>query len=179
MTHVAMAFEAIEARPGLVVLLGVVPESAETEYGWIEPAAPIAGSGLLRVSRFCEKPPPALAEALFRRRCLWNSFVVVASVPALLGLIRQTASDLDAAFAAIAPALGSRSESATVRGLYRRLPASSFTADLLATTPSRLAVLAVAGVRWSDWGHPARVLSTLAALGLRPDWIDRLTATSA
>jgi len=29
------------------------------------------------------------------------------------------------------------------------------------------------GVRWSDWGHPRRLLATFAELGVEPDWADR------
>src|SRR5262249_36128929 len=33
---VQSAFQAVEARPDLVILLGVVPDSVEVGYGWIE-----------------------------------------------------------------------------------------------------------------------------------------------
>jgi len=176
MSHVATAFAAVAARPDLVVLLGIAPERAETEYGWIEPAAPIPRTELFRVSRFCEKPAPAVAATLLERGCLWNSFVIVAGVPALLLMIRHAAPVLDEAFASVAPALGTPAEPAAVRGLYCRLTASSFAADVLAVRPSNLAVLPVRGVQWSDWGHPARVLSTLAGLGIRPEWAARVAA---
>jgi mannose-1-phosphate guanylyltransferase len=179
MSHVTAAFDAVQAGPELVVLLGIEPESAETEYGWIEPAAAIPGTGLFRVSRFREKPEPAVAEALFARRCLWNSFVMVAAVPALLGLIRLGAAALDSAFAGVLPALGTSTESSAIRDLYERLPASSFSADVLASRPANLAVLPVRGVQWSDWGHPTRVLSTLARLGVRPEWADRVAMSDS
>jgi mannose-1-phosphate guanylyltransferase len=179
MSHVGAAFEAVRRRPDLVVLLGIVPDRAETDYGWIEPSAPIPGTGLLRVARFSEKPTPTLAETLFARGCLWNSFVIVAHVAALLGLVRRATAELDSAFAAIAPVLGSPGESSAVRDLYGRLKPSSFSADVLAACPSNLAVLPVTGVQWSDWGHPARILSTLARLGVHPEWIERVVVTSA
>ena len=99
MGHVAAAFAAVEVRPDLVVLLGITPENAETEYGWIEPGEPIPGTGLLRVARFWEKPAPQLARTLLDRGCVWNSFVVVARVPALLAMIRGIVPDLSRAFA--------------------------------------------------------------------------------
>lgn len=178
MRHVATAFETVQQRPDLVVLLGITPDRAETEYGWIEPAEPIRGTAMLRVGRFWEKPPAPLAETLLARGCLWNSFVIIARVPALLAMVRQAAPALDDGFAAIVPALGGPHESAAVRDLYGRLTPSSFTADVLARRASNLAVLPVRGVQWSDWGNPARVLSTLATLGVRPDWIDRVAATA-
>ena len=178
MRHIATAFEAVQTRPELVVLVGIVPESAETEYGWIEPAAPIPGTALYRVSRFCEKPTPALAAALLERRCLWNSFVMVARVPALLAMLRHMAPALAAAFSTAGGALGTPAEAAAVRTLYRGLRPSSFAADVLAARPANLAVLPATGLQWSDWGHPARVLATLAGLGVRPEWADRLELTA-
>lgn len=178
MSHVATAFAAVQARPDLVVLLGIAPESAETEYGWIEPAAPIPGTPLFRVSGFCEKPTRALAEVLLERLCLWNSLVVVARVPTLLAMIRQATPALDAGFAAVQATLGTPAECGAVRTLYRGLKPSSFAADVLAMRPSNLAVLPVSGVWWSDWGRPERVLSTLAGLGIRPEWADRVVMTA-
>jgi mannose-1-phosphate guanylyltransferase len=178
MHHVATAFAAVETRPDLVVLLGVAPTYAEPEYGWIEPGAPIPGTPLLRVSRFHEKPTRALAEDLLGRGDLWNSFVMVARVPALLSMIRQAAPALATAFAAVGAALGTPAEGAAARRTYDGLASSSFSVDVLATRPSHLAVLPVRGVAWSDWGHPERVMATLAGLGIRPAWADRVVMTA-
>jgi mannose-1-phosphate guanylyltransferase len=158
MRHVAAAFSAVRARPELVVLLGITPESAETEYGWIEPAEPIPGSPLFRVARFWEKPAPVLAQVLAARGCLWNSLIMIARVPALLAMIRSAAPDLARRFAAVAPALGTAAEAGAVRALYRRLVPQSFADDVLASRPANLAVLPVEGVRWTDWGQPQRVI---------------------
>jgi mannose-1-phosphate guanylyltransferase len=179
MGHVAAAFSAVRARPELVALLGITPECAETEYGWIEPAEPIPGSALLRVARFWEKPVPLLARLLLDRGCLWNSFVMVARIPALLALIRSAAPDLERAFAAIQPMLGTVAEHGAVRALYRKLTPLSFSDDVLATRPANLAVLPVEGVRWSDWGQPKRVMETLGRLGIEPVWAGRATAQLA
>jgi mannose-1-phosphate guanylyltransferase len=170
MRHVDTAFEAVRARPDLVVLLGIEPESPETEYGWIEPAGPVPRTDLLRVRGFCEKPAPAVAQSLLERRCLWNSFVIVAGVPALLALIRRTTPALLARFVAAGPLLGTPDEPSAVRRVYADLRPSGFSADVLAARPANLAVLPVRGVAWSDWGHPARVMATLAGLGVRPHW---------
>ncbi len=178
MSHVSTAFVAVQTRPELVVLLGIVPDSAETEFGWIEPAAPIPRTALFRVGGFREKPTPTVAELLLERRCLWNSFVMVGAVPALLAMTRHAAPALAAAFSTARGALGTPAERSEVRAVYGALRPSSFAADVLATRPANLAVLPVTGVQWSDWGQPARVLSTLAGLGIRPKWADRLEATA-
>jgi mannose-1-phosphate guanylyltransferase len=173
MGHVAAAFSAVRVRPDLVVLLGITPESAETEYGWIEPVEAIPGSALFRVARFWEKPAPVLARVLLERGCFWNSFVMVARIPALVAMVRGAAPELERAFAAVAPALGTGAEPRAVRALYRGLAPLSFADDVLASRPANLAVLPVEGVRWSDWGQPKRVMETLGRLGIEPAWARR------
>jgi mannose-1-phosphate guanylyltransferase len=176
MSYVAAAFSSVRARPELVVLLGIMPESAETEYGWIEPAEPIPGTALARVGRFWEKPVPPLAQLLLDRGCLWNSFVMVARIPALLAMIRSTVPELERAFAPARPMLGTAAEPGAIRALYRALTPLSFADDVLATRPANLAVLPVTGVRWSDWGQPKRVMETLGRLGITPAWAGRAAA---
>jgi mannose-1-phosphate guanylyltransferase len=178
MEQVAGAFTALERRPDLVALLGIAPETAEVEYGWIEPAEKIAATPLFRVRRFWEKPPTEVAQALFARRCLWNSFVMVARIPTLLALIRHAAPALHGAFASIGAVLGTSAERSDIGRIYARIPSSGFSEAVLASRSSNLAVLPVSGVQWSDWGQPARVLATLAGLGAHPDWLERLASTA-
>lgn len=170
MAHVAAAADAVSDRPDLIVLLGVAPESAEAEYGWIEPGDELPLGDLRRVRRFWEKPTPAVAEGLVRRGCLWNSFVMVARVPALLALIRRASPELWKAFQGACPQFGTAAEARAVERLYARLASTDFSGTVLSASPANLAVLAVKGTVWSDWGKPRRVLGTLAALGVRPEW---------
>jgi mannose-1-phosphate guanylyltransferase len=179
MAHVEAAFAAVEARPDLIVLLGMEADGPEVQYGWIE-----AGDRLLdgpaypvyRVRQFWEKPALALAEALFERGCLWNTFVLVARVPALLALIRAATPDLCDAFMTAWLGRSTLGEGEAMRALYARLPSTNFSEDVLGTKAANLAVLPVRGVTWSDWGEPARVFGTLGRLGIRPEWADREVA---
>lgn len=173
MSHVGAAFDAVDVRPDLVVLLGIAPEGPETDYGWIEPGEAIPGGELWRVRCFWEKPASGMARALLDRGCLWNSFVVVARIPAIWSLIRAAAPELDTAFAAVRATFGTAAERGAVARLYAGLPAINFSEQVLATHPANLAVLPVTGVAWSDWGQPRRVLATLARLGLEPEWARR------
>jgi mannose-1-phosphate guanylyltransferase len=177
MSHVTAAFAAVQSRPDLVVLLGIEPESAETQYGWIEPTEPIGTTPLFRVGRFVEKPSDGAARMVFERGGLWNSFVMVGRVPAFLAMIRHAAPELDAAFASVRATLGTLAEPAAVRALYGRLTPVSFSEDVLAARPANLAVLPVRGVQWSDWGAPERVMRTLARLGVTPAWAHRAPGT--
>ena len=179
MTHVTAALEVVRARPGLVVLLGVAPDAADPGYGWIEPAGPIPGVGLLRVRHFWEKPSAALARELWTAGCLWNSFVMVGGGPALLTLIRRAAPALHDAFSLIRPSLGTPIEAEAVRQLYTRMPPVDFSRQVLARRPGNLAVLPVNGVDWSDLGEPRRVLATLSRLGIRPEWAEPVLARTA
>jgi len=163
MGHVEAAFAALDAHPQRVVLLGIAPDTHESEYGWIEPGDYLPGlrrPGLYTVRRFWEKPDPALAEVLRGRGCYWNSFVIVARVSALISLIRSGAPDLHDAFAAIRPALGTADEPRAAEHLYRSLPAADFSREILSSRPGQLGLLPVGGVVWCDLGSPERVLRT-------------------
>ena len=182
MAHVLAAFRAVSVRRELVILLGIRPEGPDVEYGWIEPAEAILwqGSGpLYRVHRFWEKPSLALSRMLLARGCLWNSFVMVARVPALLSLIRSATPDLYDSFDTVTPALNTQRESEAVRELYSRIPSTNFSRQVLTTRPANLAVLPVSGVGWCDLGQPLRVLTTLARAGIRPEWAQPAAATPA
>jgi hypothetical protein len=50
--------------------------------------------------------------------------------------------------------------------LYSSIGESNFSHEVLAKRPGDLTVLRVGDVGWSDLGEPARVLSTLARLGM-------------
>src|SRR5262249_40890366 len=100
MRHVETAFDAVRHMPGLTVLLGIPADGPEVQYGWIDPAgstsmpSQLAFNGLRGIRRFWEKPTPAIAEQLYRQRCLWNSFVMVSRVPNMLSLFRRAVPEL-------------------------------------------------------------------------------------
>ena len=170
MRHVDAAFRTVTERPELVVLLGITPTGPDPDYGWIEPAELLPGTSFRRIARFWEKPAAGVARVLFERRGLWNSFVMVARIPAFLALVRRSAPELEAPFSALRPNLGGLTEGPAVHALYARLDAVDFSEQVLVPGSAAVAVLPVEGVEWSDWGTPARVLATLTALGARPSW---------
>jgi mannose-1-phosphate guanylyltransferase len=175
MAHVDAAFGAVETRPEMVVLLGIEADGPEVQYGWIEPGGRLLDQlsyPVYQVRRFWEKPALPLAKALFERGCLWNSFVLVARVPAMLALVRSAMSDLYGAFMTAWLERSCFGEVRVMRSLYARIPSTSFSDDVLGKNPTHLAVLPVRGVMWSDWGEPARVLRTLRMLEIHPEWAD-------
>lgn len=162
MRQVEHAFDGCARRPDLVTLLGIAPDRAEPSYGWIEPGEPVvgAGSGLLEVRRFWEKPAAAEAECFREQGWLWNSFVMVGRVSTMLALLRLAVPDLYRSFAEITPALDMVGELPVLERLYCGLPSVDFSRQVLTVRPDRLAVLPVGGVHWNDLGDPERVLAT-------------------
>jgi mannose-1-phosphate guanylyltransferase len=173
MAHIRSAFETAHVGQDLVILLGVEPESPETEYGWIEPAGSIQGHRRLRrVRRFWEKPCSGLAAILQLRGCLWNSFVMIASAHALIDIIASATPALYNAFASAMPLFGTDDEPTMMNKLYALLGETNFSDRVLALVPERLAVLKVSGIKWSDLGEPNRVLASIQLAGLRPPWME-------
>jgi mannose-1-phosphate guanylyltransferase len=167
MGRVGTALDAVRRRPDLAVLVGLVPDRPEVEYGWIEPGAAVVGGGpwpLHHVRRFWEKPPRPVAQSLLGRGSLWNTFVLVAQPGPLEALIVEALPELDSAFALVRRTLGTAGEDAAVRAVYAGLAALDFSRLVLQRRPDALAVLPVAGVSWNDLGDPARVRATRVAL---------------
>jgi mannose-1-phosphate guanylyltransferase len=170
--HVVSAYEAVERRPELVILLGITPTNSEPGYGWIEPGAPIGMRGVpLRfVRRFIEKPNAVVADKLLRGGSLWNSFVIVARVSALLGMFIVAMPYLYKRFSAVRRTLGTEFERQAIERIYASLASTSFSAEVLAKRSANLAVLPVHDIQWSDLGEPRRVIETLARMGVQPRW---------
>ncbi len=162
--HIDSAYAAAASQPGMVVLLGIPPETPEVEYGWIEPGTPLgdpAPDSVCRVSRFWEKPSGSVASSLMERGCLWNSFVMVGYVHAFLNLIRHALPSLVEAFESIRSSFFTAYERAALCELYSGIGDTSFSQDVLSAQPNSLAVLRATGLGWSDLGEPSRVSSLL------------------
>ncbi len=173
MNHIRTALVTARLSRDVVILLGVEPESPEVEYGWIEPTPPdTRNAKVFGVRRFWEKPNQVLAQVLQLRGCLWNSFVMVASVRALLDIIESALPGFYRAFACLNPLFATRAEAGAVTELYQSLEEINFSHQVLAQRPERLAVLKVSGLRWSDLGEPKRVMASLDVAGIRPHWVD-------
>ena len=163
-----------------MILLGLEPESPEVEYGWIEPAQVIPGETRVRgVRRFWEKPDRRLAQVLQLRGCLWNSFVMVASVRALLEIVESAIPELCRSLARVTPLFGTCGEAKEIDRIYARMDEANFSHQVLALRPERLAVVKVTGVRWNDLGEPKRVMASLTMAGIRPHWAEAAAANFA
>jgi mannose-1-phosphate guanylyltransferase len=161
------------------VLLGIVPDNPEREYGWIEPGPVLTShpvGPICRVNQFWEKPSLAFAEELMARGCLWNSFLMVGHVKAFLNLFDHTVPSLTNAFVSIGRSFSTaQAERWSLRGFYSGIREINFSSEVLSAHshdsvhPCDLAVLRGIGLGWSDLGEPSRVFSVLRRKGVEID----------
>ena len=164
MDHVEMAFRAVERSPSSLVLLGTQPHEPESEYGYIVPGRE-ALPGVREVLEFVEKPAPEAALKLMERGGLWNTMVIVFKIRTLLDLVRRADPRMYRSFEKIFQALGTDRETAAVNDVYDRIETVNFSKGLLekfaGDDAGTVLVLAVRGVRWSDWGSERRITTAL------------------
>lgn len=170
--YINCAFATVEERPEFTVLLGIIPDKPETGYGWIKPGASLYTSrgDVLQVRGFWEKPSGLIVSELMAAGYLWNSFIVVGRVSALLALFIMTMPRLYRAFSKIRPIFGTYFEEQTVHRLYEDLASTDFSREVLESATMDLAVLPVRDIGWTDLGEPARVTKTLNSLGVQQKW---------
>ena len=157
---VRRALHAAQRLGRSVVLLGVVPDAPEPDYGWIVP-----GPGDVDprpVAAFVEKPPAEERAALELQGGVWNTFLLAARASALLGLYERRLPELLAAFRRARP---HRSADAA-RDLYAALPAVDFSRELLMGSEAWLRLAVVPACGWTDLGTPERVERCRAHLAL-------------
>ena len=168
MAHVDLACRVVEKFPDYLILLGMQPQEPETEYGYILPGGELnqmAPLAVRQVLSFREKPDAHAAAELLVAGGLWNTMVMVSRARTLLDLFRSASPPLYRLFARIRKAIGTTSEREVVEDTYRSIEPVNFSTGLLEVLAfkniSRLLVLPVPGVVWSDWGSERRVASTL------------------
>jgi mannose-1-phosphate guanylyltransferase len=157
------ALRAAARGPGArrVTLIGVVAEQPETEYGWIVRGRRLGPRGLAHaVRRFHEKPDGTLAERLWSRGGLWNTFISAGPVATFWSLARTHLPAHASALERYARRIGQPDEAATLALVYQGMVPANFSRDLLAHAKD-LAVVPVAGAGWCDWGSPQRVFQSL------------------
>lgn len=158
------AVEELSRHPDDLLLLGIAPEEADPELGYILPGLADA-SGALSVERFVEKPDVGSARELIGAGGLWNSFIFAANGFAVLSLLRarlpEIVDDLDTAIARDASV---RRGAVSVAELYEHLPDVDFSRHVLQGAETSLRVLRVPRCGWNDLGTPKRVAETIRRL---------------
>jgi mannose-1-phosphate guanylyltransferase len=142
-----------------VVLVGALPDSAETQYGWIMGSGGVQQKhGLIR--QFWEKPALDCARRLFSGGALWNTFVMVGSARRFWQLACAHLPVQARCFDAYRQAVDTPDERRVLDEIYATLPSADFSADVLQRARDlRMVPLEACG--WSDWGTPERVLESL------------------
>lgn len=169
------AVHCVAQDPAAPILLGMRPDRADTELGYIVPGQPDE-SGSRAVQCFVEKPHSALAGDIVRAGGLWNGFIVAASVAALLNMFMPRYASVALEMQFIVGRLLSGELSAgwlAIVDLYQRLPEIDFSRDLLEGQEQCLRVIEVPACGWSDLGTPGRLTETLQCLEV-PAYDDRL-----
>ncbi|MDZ7379503.1 MAG: sugar phosphate nucleotidyltransferase, partial [candidate division KSB1 bacterium] len=169
---VRQARSVAESLSDRVLLLGVMPDRLELEYGWILPGRPLSVGALAAtvqtVRAFLEKPSAAQADVALSAGALWNTFVMVSKVSTLWELGRQCFPDLISLFERLGQALDTSAEDRVLNSIYEVMPKKNFSSDFLQRVPQHVAVMELTGVLWSDWGKPERIVETLRRISRTP-----------
>jgi mannose-1-phosphate guanylyltransferase len=145
-------------------LLGITPDEADPELGYIVPGSRDE-AGALRVQQFVEKPPVTLARLMIERGGLWNAFILAGAVKAIVRLFEQRYPQLlDEMRMAAQLDASSPDEATAATDLYARLPELDFSRHVLEDSEAMLRVLPVPACGWSDLGTPRRVSEALRRL---------------
>lgn len=161
---VEAALAVVRAHPDLITMLGVVPDRAETDYGYVLPGVKVSGTahgGARLVRKFVEKPSAQAARQLLEHHSLWNTFTLVGSLPTYWGLARTCLPRHTHLFERYAGMIGGPHEKAAIFALYEKLSAADFSRSVLARA-TNLAAVPVENSGWCDWGRPERVIRSLA-----------------
>lgn len=153
------------ARDGHLTLVGIVPEYAETGYGYIERGAALKGFQGRQVASFREKPAKQTAEEYVRSgKFLWNAGLFVWRVDVLIeelaARLPATVSSLKDLIAGRVDGYASVPESA-LKTAYATLPKISIDNAVLEVS-QRVAVVD-ADIGWQDvgsWDALARCFAT-------------------
>ncbi|HEU4531195.1 MAG TPA: sugar phosphate nucleotidyltransferase [Steroidobacteraceae bacterium] len=153
----------LERHPDELLLLGIAPEEADPELGYILPGLPEAG-GALSVQRFVEKPAVAAARELIGAGGLWNSFIFAANGFAVLSMLRERMPEVVDRMETALARDGDLRGVNTLAELYAELPEVDFSRHIMQGAERRLRVAPVPRCGWSDLGTPRRVAETIRRL---------------
>ncbi len=157
---------AAAARLQAPVLLGIPPESARSDFGYIVPERRAARgartSDPLVVRRFVEKPAAARARSLIRQGALWNSGIFVLPAVATLAAIRHRQPLLGRALEKLPARRDGAAFTRALRGAWPGLPAVSFDSGVIESWAD-VRVLPAADIGWSDVGSWEAVAAGMPA----------------
>jgi len=164
-----------------IAMLGVKPDRAEADYGWIEPGQTCEPSVFEKsknaarwVSAFREKPAADEATKFLEKGYLWNTMIMAVRSGTLWKLGQQYFPEMMELFEVLKSALTDNAEEdrteVALSSIYRRLRPQNFSRGLLQRAVGHTVVAPMDDVDWDDWGRPERIVDSLARIGRRPDF---------
>jgi len=158
------AMTELERDRSRVILLGITPEEADPELGYVVAESDIR-SGIGAVREFVEKPNADTARALIARGGVWNAFIFAAGGRELVRAFEVRCPDVVGEMRHIVTSPNSSARWDRLVQLYERLPELDFSRDVLQRSPQLLRVMTVPSCGWSDLGTPKRVVETVDRFG--------------
>jgi mannose-1-phosphate guanylyltransferase len=159
-----LAVGALKDNPDQVLLLGMRPDDADPDLGYIVPGRR-AGPNISIVDRFVEKPNGSAARQLVDQGALWNALIIATRARALLGLFMTRLPDIVAKMhSAVAEDLNSSPNALATTMIYRDLPTIDFSSRILQGAEAQLRLIEANRCGWSDLGTPKRLGETLSGL---------------
>lgn len=141
-----------EASAGRIVTFGIVPDHAETGYGYIRQGdARDADGRIFDIDAFVEKPDAATAAALLDDgRHLWNSGMFIVRIDVVLDELARHAPEMAAR--AVTATADARADMDFVRlsSDFLQMPAQAF--DVAVMERTRIGSVIRAAFSWSDVG---------------------------
>jgi mannose-1-phosphate guanylyltransferase len=167
---VGKAIEQASYLPDRLILMGVEPDCAESDYGWIQPGDRVEGTAnqAYSVRAFIEKPNRSEALESMKSGALWNTFILIMKAEYIWHLGYSYLPEIMPLFDILANAIGSPAEAGVLESIYSRMPALNFSSDFLQRMPEHMAVMNLHGLSWSDWGRPARIVHSLCSIHKEP-----------
>lgn len=170
MEYVDRAIQFARTHRDSMVLLGVEPSHAEQEYGWIERDDAVGNPWnvkIHRVGKFWEKPNRTLATTLLRKGCLWNTMILVGTASSIISQYNVLAPETVDVLHEVVSNPDPVDRDTLLNLTYPDLPPLNFSKDILERSTSRLCVMEVSDICWSDWGNESRVLMDAERLHLK------------
>jgi mannose-1-phosphate guanylyltransferase len=154
---IRMAGQAVKCGMSSVVLFGVEPDHACSDYGWIVPSSGESPRHLGAVTGFVEKPNATVATRLLDQGAVWNTMVLVARVSSLVQLFSRHLPDLASTFDA-ACGLPAAERDRFLETAYAEMPRADFSHDLLSRANGLSLMVWPKAMGWSDLGTPDRLI---------------------
>lgn len=135
-----------------LIAFGIIPDSASTDYGYIETAAPVESAvGAQQIVNFHEKPPAELARTYLESgRHFWNSGMFVFRASTFLSELREIEPAMHRAIAAASS--GCRQDGDFTRPGPEFLESRSASIDYAVMERTSNAEVIPIAIGWSDLG---------------------------